>query len=164
MRKISLLLVIFAFSAIFTFGQNITEGSLFASGKSGQLGMCPLKHTSVKADISGFLARVTVTQEFENSFTEPIEAVYTFPLSQNSAVDAMTMKIGARTIRGKIMKREDARKVYEQAKTVHHGNACKRRARSLKLPKFRNPKALLLSSCRALFKPSANPLLALSSK
>ena len=116
MRKISLLLVIFAFSAIFTFGQNITEGSLFASGKSGQLGMCPLKHTSVKADISGFLARVTVTQEFENSFTEPIEAVYTFPLSQNSAVDAMTMKIGARTIRGKIMKREDARKVYEQAK------------------------------------------------
>ena len=68
MRKISLLLVIFAFSAIFTFGQNITEGSLFASGKSGQLGMCPLKHTSVKADISGFLARVTVTQEFENSF------------------------------------------------------------------------------------------------
>ncbi len=117
MRKISLLFVIFAFSAIFTFGQNITEGSLFASGKSGQLGMCPLKHTSVKADISGFLARVTVTQEFENSFTEPIEAVYTFPLSQNSAVDNMTLKIGERIIRGKIMKREEARKVYEQAKT-----------------------------------------------
>ena len=55
-------------------------------------------------------------QEFENNFTEPIEAVYTFPLSQNSAVDAMTMKIGERTINGRIMKREEARKVYEQAK------------------------------------------------
>jgi Ca-activated chloride channel family protein len=117
MRKFSLLFVIVAFSAIFTFGQNITQGELFASGKSGQLGECPLKHTSVTADISGFLARVTVTQEFENDFTEPIEAVYTFPLSQNSAVDAMTMHIGERTIRGQILKREDAKKVYEQAKT-----------------------------------------------
>lgn len=117
MRRFSFLFVIFAFSAIFTFGQKVTQGSLYASGKSGSLGECPLKNTSVKADISGFLARVTVTQEFENSFSEPIEAVYTFPLSQNSAVDDMTMKIGERTIRGKIMRREEARKVYEQAKT-----------------------------------------------
>ncbi|MDQ3634274.1 MAG: VWA domain-containing protein, partial [Acidobacteriota bacterium] len=71
----------------------------------------------VKTDISGFLARVTVEQEFENNFNQPIEAVYTFPLSQNSAVDDMTMKIGSRTIRGTIKKREDARKIYEEAKT-----------------------------------------------
>ena len=118
MRNIALMLVIFLCS-IFTYAQeNVTEGALFAVGKKGKsLGACPLKHTSVKTDISGFLARVTVTQEFENNFTEPIEAVYTFPLSQNSAVDAMTMKIGERTIRGKILKREEARKVYEDAKT-----------------------------------------------
>ena len=117
MRRFSFLFVIFVISAIFTCAQTPTQGSLYASGKSGALGECPLKNTSVKADISGFLARVTVTQEFENSFTEPIEAVYTFPLSQNSAVDDMTMKIGERTIRGRMMKREEARKVYEQAKT-----------------------------------------------
>jgi Ca-activated chloride channel family protein len=70
----------------------------------------------VKSDISGFLARVRVRQEFENTFTEPIEAIYTFPLSQNGAVDDMTMTIGSRTIRAKIMKREEARKVYETAK------------------------------------------------
>jgi Ca-activated chloride channel family protein len=117
MRRFSFLFVIFAFSAIFTCAQTPTQGSLYASGKNGVLGECPLKNTAVKADISGFLARVTVMQEFENSFSEPIEAVYTFPLSQNSAVDDMTMKIGERTIRGRIMKREEARKVYEQAKT-----------------------------------------------
>src|SRR5688572_16581636 len=96
----------------------VGQGSLFARDKEGKaLGACPLKNTSVKTDVSGFVARVRVRQEFENSLTEPIEAIYTFPLSQNGAVDDMTMTIGSRTIRAKIMKREEARQVYEQAKT-----------------------------------------------
>lgn len=99
------------------FGQEITQGSLFAVGKNGkELGACPLKSTAVKTDISGFLARVRVTQEFENSFVTPIEAVYTFPLSQNGAVDEMTMHVGERLIRARIMKRDEARAAYENAK------------------------------------------------
>src|SRR6185369_1824292 len=118
MRKIFFLLVVFLFPVLQILDQDVTEGSLFAMSKEGtEFGVCPLKNTNVKADISGFLARVTVTQKFENSFSEPIEAVYTFPLPQNSAVDNMTMKIGERIIRGKIMKREEARQIYEQAKT-----------------------------------------------
>jgi Ca-activated chloride channel family protein len=63
--------------------QSVTEGSLFANDAKGvELGPCPLKTTSVKTDISGFVARVTVRQEFENKFATPIEAVYAFPLSQ----------------------------------------------------------------------------------
>ena len=120
MSKISILLAIlvcvvpgFAQSN----GPEITQGSLYAYGKGGkELGDCPLKNTVVKADISGFLARVHVSQEFENNFAFPIEAVYTFPLSQNGAVDDMTMTVGSRVIRAKIMKRDDAREVYEQAK------------------------------------------------
>ena len=101
------------------FGQaQSTEGSLYAVGKDGgELGSCPLKTTAVKADISGFISRVRVRQEFENSFTQPIEAVYVFPLSQNGAVDDMTMTVGERVIRGKIMKREEARQTYETAKS-----------------------------------------------
>jgi Ca-activated chloride channel family protein len=107
----------FAASAPVASAQDVTQGALFGYGKKGvEKGACPLKNTSVKTDISGFLARVRVRQEFENTFTEPIEAVYTFPLSQNGAVDDMTMTIGSRTIRAKIMKREEARKVYETAK------------------------------------------------
>jgi Ca-activated chloride channel family protein len=116
MQKFTVLLVILLCS-ICAFAQETTQGTLYAVGKKGnELGACPLKHTSVKADISGFIARVTVTQEFENNFAQPIEAVYTFPLSQNSAVDNMTMLVGTRTIRGKIMRREEARRVYEAAK------------------------------------------------
>lgn len=118
MRTISTVFVVLVLSVFTILAQRTDQGALGAVSKSGkELGGCPLKHTRVRADISGFLARVTVVQEFENSFAEPIEAVYTFPLSQNSAVDSMTMTIGPRKIRGTIMKRDDARKVYEAAKS-----------------------------------------------
>jgi Ca-activated chloride channel family protein len=87
---------------------------------TARVGICPLKHTDVKVRISGPLARVTVTQEFENPFQEKIEAVYTFPLPPDSAVDDMTMRVGDRTIRGVIKTREEARKIYDDARRAGH--------------------------------------------
>jgi Ca-activated chloride channel family protein len=100
-------------------GQNqVTAGSLQILDPSGKAkAVCPLKHTDVKAEISGFLSRVVVTQEFENPYQEKIEAVYTFPLPQDAAVDDMTMTVGDRTVRGKILRREEAQAVYEAAKS-----------------------------------------------
>ena len=73
----------------------IQGGALQTFDKDGKPnGECPLKHTEVKAQVSGFLSRVTVTQDFENNFAEKIEAVYTFPLPQAAAVDDLTMLIG----------------------------------------------------------------------
>lgn len=86
-----------------------------SSGKS--LGQCPLKHTDVKAEISGFLSRVIVKQEFENPFKEKIEAVYTFPLPHAAAVDDMTMRVGERVVRGRILRKEEAQAVYDAART-----------------------------------------------
>lgn len=95
-----------------------TSGSLTViDAKGSPTAMCPLKHTEVKAEISGFISRVVVTQHFENPFKEKIEAVYAFPLPQNAAVDDMTMIVGDRTVRGKILPREEARVVYEAAKS-----------------------------------------------
>jgi len=94
-----------------------TQGALQIVDSTGKVqGSCPLKHTAVKAEISGFLSRVTVTQEFTNPLKEKIEAVYTFPLPQNAAVDDMTMTVGDRTVRGRILRREQAQAVYEAAK------------------------------------------------
>src|SRR5215469_11871121 len=98
-----------------------SSGSLEIVGKDGKVtGACPLEHTDVHGGISGFLSRVTVTQIFENSAANPIEAVYTFPLPQNAAVDDLTIQVGDRTIRGVIKKREEARAIYEQAKATGH--------------------------------------------
>ena len=84
------------------------SGSLTAVDHNGKpVGLCPLKHTSVKAEVSGSVSRVTVTQEFQNPFPDKIEAIYTFPLPQDSAVDYMTMLIGERVIKGSIVKGEE---------------------------------------------------------
>lgn len=93
------------------------SGTLVAMAAGGkQLGSCPLKHTDVQAEISGYIARVTVKQVFQNPFKDKIEAVYTFPLSENGAVDEMQMKVGTRVIKGSIKKREEARQIYDQAR------------------------------------------------
>lgn len=93
----------------------ITQGSLrlVKDGKTLEL---PLKHTDVDAKVTGYIARVKVVQHFTNPYDKPIEAVYVFPLPENSAVDDMTMKIGDKIIKGVIKKREEAKQIYEQAK------------------------------------------------
>jgi Ca-activated chloride channel family protein len=97
------------------------QGALTIIEPDGTQGKgCPLEHTSVKAEISGFVARVEVTQTFHNPTKNKIEAVYTFPLSADGAVDDMVMKVGDRTVRGSIKRREEARRIYEQARDRGH--------------------------------------------
>jgi Ca-activated chloride channel family protein len=81
---------------------------------------CPLEHTSVSAEVSGFVARVSVKQIFHNPRDNKIEAVYTFPLSATGAVDEMLMKVGDRVVKGKIKKREEARRIYNEARQKGH--------------------------------------------
>ncbi|MDB4331826.1 VIT domain-containing protein, partial [bacterium] len=76
-----------------------------------------LKETRVEADISGVLARVRVSQVFRNPFSNPMEAVYLFPLPENSAVDAYSFQIGERLIVGEVKARAEARQEYQRAKT-----------------------------------------------
>ncbi len=85
-------------------------------GKPGTA--CLLEHTSVTADIAGFMTQVRVTQVFRNTADKAIEAVYTFPLSSTAAVHDMTMKIGERVVKGVIMRREEAREIYDKAKAA----------------------------------------------
>ncbi|MCB1022187.1 MAG: VWA domain-containing protein, partial [Acidobacteria bacterium] len=93
-------------------------GALMAIAPDGESEIfCPLEHTDVRAEISGFLARVRVTQRFKNTSAESIEAVYTFPLPADSAVDDMTIHIGERTVKGKIKERDEARRIYEDARS-----------------------------------------------
>jgi Ca-activated chloride channel family protein len=80
----------------------------------------PLKHTDVRAEIVGNVARVEVTQSFHNPYDKKIEAVYVFPLPNRAAVDDMTIQVGERTIQAIIKKRAEARKIYEAARKAGH--------------------------------------------
>ena len=94
--------------------QEITQGALRVEVDE-QIVECPLKHTDVKANISGFIARVTVTQTFHNPYDEKIEAVYVFPLPHTAAIDDMTMTVGDRRIVGLIKRRAEAQTLYQEA-------------------------------------------------
>jgi len=95
----------------------VAPGDLAIVNLDGQVvGQCPLKRTAVSADVSGFVSRVTVTQQFQNPSKTPIEAIYTFPLPADAAVDDMRMVIGDRTISGQIKRREEAEKIYAAAR------------------------------------------------
>ena len=76
----------------------------------------PLKHTDVKASITGYIAAVDVTQQFQNPYDSKIEAIYVFPLPHNAAIHEFVMTLGNRKIRGIIREKEEAEQVYAQAK------------------------------------------------
>jgi Ca-activated chloride channel homolog len=76
----------------------------------------PLKHTDVKGSVAGYIATVEVTQQFHNPYSEKIEASYIFPLPENAAVNEFVMTVGERKIRGIIREREEAEKIYNEAR------------------------------------------------
>ncbi len=93
------------------------QGTLTIIEPDGKPGPgCPLEHTSVKAEISGFITNVEVKQIFHNPMKKKIEAVYTFPLSAKAAVNDMLMKVGDRVVKEVIKRREEARRIYEEAR------------------------------------------------
>jgi Ca-activated chloride channel family protein len=91
------------------------QGQLVAQ-VAQQLVPVPLNHTDVKANITGYIATVDVTQQYHNPYSEKIEAIYVFPLPSNAAVNEFIMTIGDRKIRGVIREREEARQIYENAR------------------------------------------------
>jgi len=76
----------------------------------------PLKHTAVDAVINGYISTVNVTQQFENPFSEKIEAVYLFPLPEKAAISEFVMVIGERRIRGILREKEEAEAIYDAAR------------------------------------------------
>lgn len=95
----------------------LAEGALRAVDAHGSpLGNLPLVHTDVRIEIADGITGVSVTQRFRNSFAQPIEAVYVFPLPVDAAIDAMAMRVGARTIRALIARRDEARAAYDNAR------------------------------------------------
>ena len=113
---IPIVLILMVVPAVAAAESDPTPGSLSTLGEEGQCVDLPLKHTRVSVEVTGFAARTTVSQRFHNPFQYPIEALYTFPLGDQSAVDRFEMQIGDRIVRGEVHPRAKARKIYEEAR------------------------------------------------
>jgi Ca-activated chloride channel family protein len=93
----------------------VGAGTLLIHSAAGFDPAAPLS-TDVRISVAGIVARVGVTQRFRNPQATPIEAVYAFPLPDEAAVDRLTMRIGERLIEGEIHEREQAERIYTQAR------------------------------------------------
>ena len=90
-------------------------GLYFRTGRDDAALEAPLVKTEVEISVSGIVARVHLRQQFLNPSNQWLEGVYVYPLPERSAVDRLIMKIGDRLVEGRIMAREEARKIYIEA-------------------------------------------------
>ena len=89
---------------------------LFHTGTEGVYAAAPKVETDVAIHVTGIVARTRVAQTFHNPGADWVEGVYVFPLPENAAVDRLWLRIGQRVIEGQVKEKEEARRVYTQAK------------------------------------------------
>ncbi|MBN1944170.1 MAG: VWA domain-containing protein [Bradymonadales bacterium] len=91
-------------------------GGLFAQGER-----VPLLGVQVEVNATGVASRVVVSQRYKNMESKPIEAVYSFPLEESSAVCGFEAEIGGRRIVGQVEEKEKAFEQYDEAMAAGHG-------------------------------------------
>ena len=97
---------------------DIGRGSLLiVDDESQSLLLAPRVAANVEITVGGLVARARVSQTFFNPSQGWVEGIYVFPLPENAAVDHLLLRVGDRVIEGQIKEREEARRVYEQAKS-----------------------------------------------
>lgn len=89
-------------------------GTLVVEQPTGRAPL-PLERVSMAARVVERVAEVEVRQTFSNGFTEPLEAVYIFPLSGGAAVTQFELTVAGRTIVGTVAERQTARQHYAEA-------------------------------------------------
>jgi Ca-activated chloride channel family protein len=95
---------------------DMNTGALLLQSREDGYVEAPRLNTDAAITVTGTIARVVVTQRFENPSDRWLEGVYVFPLPEQSAVDALHMEIGSRVIEGEIKGRSEAQQLYQAAK------------------------------------------------
>lgn len=69
---------------------------------------------AIEAEVDGSVATVSVTQVLRNDGGQTAEGIYVFPLPKDAAVSDFQMTVDGETLEGKLLTREEARRIYEQ--------------------------------------------------
>jgi Vault protein inter-alpha-trypsin domain/von Willebrand factor type A domain len=80
-----------------------------------------LAGVAITADVRGLCAKVTVAQRYINRETQPIEAVYVFPLDEGAAVCGFEAIIDGTLVVGEVKEREEAFRKYDDAMEAGDG-------------------------------------------
>ncbi|MBB1336889.1 marine proteobacterial sortase target protein [Pseudoalteromonas sp. SR44-2] len=99
-------------------------------GNGAPAGPAIILKSGANMTLTGLINHVVVTQTYQNENPFAVNARYVFPLPDESAVHAMTMRIGERVIKGQIDKKVEAEKKYEEAKKAGKQAALVRQQRA----------------------------------
>jgi uncharacterized protein YegL len=72
-----------------------------------------VKYHHVDIRIDGQVAQTTVDQVFINNYNRDIEGTYIFPIPEDASISRFSMFVGGEELKGKIMGREEARRIYQ---------------------------------------------------
>lgn len=89
---------------------------LFRGTEPGSYVEAPRVKADYDVTVSGPTLRARVTQAFTNPTDGWVEGVYVYPLPEKGAVDVMKLVIGDRVIVADVKERQEAKRVYEEAK------------------------------------------------
>lgn len=105
-------------TSAFVSPNEMESGSLLMqTEQAGQYVEAPRLATDVDITVSGPTARARLTQAFENPTDGWVEALYVFPLPEDSAVHSLKLIIGNRVVVADIKGKQAARAIYEKARS-----------------------------------------------
>lgn len=77
----------------------------------------------INAIIENSIARTTVTQTIRNTTDHDLEVEFFFPLPANTVIQDFTMMVNGQEIPGKLLKKEEAKSIYESIVRQHRDPA-----------------------------------------
>ncbi|XP_078392864.1 von Willebrand factor A domain-containing protein 5A-like, partial [Cetorhinus maximus] len=80
----------------------------------------PLRSISVAVEVQGFVADVTASLEYRNDETNPVEAVFVFPMDRDAAVYHFQATVDGKRIVAEIKEKEKAKDEYDDAISAGH--------------------------------------------
>lgn len=72
-----------------------------------------IKYHHVEIQIDNQVAQTTVDQVFKNDYPQDLEGTYIFPIPEDASISKFSMYISGEEIKGEILDREQARRIYE---------------------------------------------------
>jgi Ca-activated chloride channel family protein len=72
-----------------------------------------IKYHHVDIEIDNQAAQTKVDQVFVNNFHQDLEGTYIFPIPEEASISRFSMFIGGEEIKGEILDRQEARRIYE---------------------------------------------------
>ena len=75
----------------------------------------PLKSSSVRASLNGYVAGIDSTLKYVNSGRSPLEVLFRFPVDQSYAVVGLEAVIAGKRIKAQLKEKEEARQEYDDA-------------------------------------------------